>query len=959
MPEYRTELQHVWLLREVTPDLRRKINLPSRDEGIDLVARTWRGEYWAIQAKFRSRDQALNRRQLGTFSSLAFNTCNKIALAVVAHTSTKPISKRHLMRDTVEIGLDRWQSLHPENWKLIVERLKGRNARPEARSPRPHQREAIHAAATHFIRDNAARGRLIMPCGTGKSLTAYWIAEALEATTILVAVPSLALVRQSLADWTREFLAHNITPDWLCVCSDASVGNLDRDEFVGEVYDLGLPTHTDPKEIAVWLRARSSGPKIVFTTYQSSANLAKAAKTACINFDLAILDEAHKTVGAHSKPFATLLSDTNVSISRRIFMTATERVFRGDYNDVLSMDDERSYGKRFFQLSFKDAIKRRIIADYKVLTLTVSDSRIRQLIDENRLLNLNASELDEAEAQSIAAGVALKRAYKRHKINHAISFHRSIRAADCFREQQDALNRVADMGPKTTNLHISAKKTAGQRSDLLREFVNQKRALMTNARCLTEGVDVPAIDCVMFADPKQSRIDIVQAAGRALRQYRGKMLGYIIVPLIVPENMDFEQFATTTAFRQVAKTVTALSTQDERIADEFRAIRQGRRSSGKIVEIEGDVPVGLKMTLREFADAISTRVWESAGRANWLEFERAREFVQSLALQRFSEWLDYCRSGRKPADIPANAHLTYAETGWVSYGDWLGTGVVAARFRQYRPFEDARSFVHSLKLTSNVEWRTYCKSPTKPAVIPSNPNLVYAHDGWAGWGDWLGTGRVANRSRQYRPFTTARVLARSLGFKSQHEWFEYCSSGKKPHDVPHSPRKIYADEGWSGWGDWLGTGNIPNWARRYRPFNEARGFARGLDLKSDVEWKTYCKSGKRPADIPANPARVYLGHGWISLGDWLGTYRLSNQSRKFRPLDEARAFARALRLTLQTEWATYCKSARSPLTFHLIPTRHTPNPVGGGIATGWVLAKSLPVPVDRSMRRASLCVGCV
>ena len=463
-----------------------------------------------------------------------------------------------------------------------------------------------------------------MPCGTGKSLTAYWIAEALKAKTILVAVPSLALVRQSLTDWTREFLAHGIKPDWLCVCSDETVGNLERDEFVGEVYDLGLPTHTDTNEIAALLRARSSGPKIVFTTYQSSGKLAAAARKARIKFDLAILDEAHKTVGVHSKTFATLLSDKKIKIQRRVFMTATERVFRGDRSDVLSMDNEKDYGARFFQLSFKEAIKQKIITDYKILTMTVSDGHIRQLIDQNRILNLNSRDLDEAEAQSIAAGIALKRIYKRHGVKHAISFHRSIRGADRFREQQDALNRMGSLGPKTTNLHISSKKTAGQRSDLLREFVVHKRALMTNARCLTEGVDVPAIDCVMFADPKQSRVDIVQAAGRALRRYEGKEHGYIVVPLVVPEKMDFEKFAETTAFKQVAQTITALSTQDERIADEFRAIEQGRVSSGKIVEIEGDIPVGMKMKLGDFAEAISTRVWESVGRANWRKFEDAR-----------------------------------------------------------------------------------------------------------------------------------------------------------------------------------------------------------------------------------------------------------------------------------------------------------------------------------------------
>ena len=136
-------------------------------------------------------------------------------------------------------------------------------------------------------------------------------------------------------------------------------------------------------------------------------------------------------------------------------MTATERIFRGDREDVLSMDNEKNYGPRFFQLSFKAAIKQRIIADYKILTMTVSDQYIRQLIDENRILNLNSRNLDEAEAQSMAAGVALKRIYKKHKIKHAISFHRSIRAADRFREQQDALNRLRKIGPVVIHFVLS------------------------------------------------------------------------------------------------------------------------------------------------------------------------------------------------------------------------------------------------------------------------------------------------------------------------------------------------------------------------------------------------------------------------------------------------------------------------------------------------------------------------
>src|SRR5262249_26209497 len=151
-----------------------------------------------------------------------------------------------------------------------------------------------------------------------------------------------------------------------------------RNKFVGEVYDLGVPAHTDIHEIAAFLRASSQGtPKVVFTTYHSSVNLAAAARKARISFDLAILDEAHKTVTKHSKPFATLLDEKKISVRRRLFMTATERVPRGEHKDALSMESERDYGKRFSQLSFKQAIKDKIIADYKILTLTVSDRRIK------------------------------------------------------------------------------------------------------------------------------------------------------------------------------------------------------------------------------------------------------------------------------------------------------------------------------------------------------------------------------------------------------------------------------------------------------------------------------------------------------------------------------------------------------------------------------------------------------
>jgi hypothetical protein len=454
-------------------------------------------------------------------------------------------------------------------------------------------------------------------------------------------------------------------------------------------------------------------------------------------------------------------------------------------------------------MSYKEAISQRIISDYKVLTIAVSDERVSRAIKENRILNLDPRDLDEAEARTVATGVALKRVLEEQGVTHAISFHSSIRAAERFRDQQDVLNRLR---PRTTNLHISSKKTAGQRADLLREFENEPRALMTNARCLTEGVDVPAIDCVVFADPKQSRIDIVQAAGRALRRYPGKDYGYILLPIVVPRGMDFEEFAETTAFRQVVRIIAALSIQDERIVDEFRAIERGRISSGKIVEIGGDVPVGMHMSLGQFAEAISTRIWETVGRVNWRKFEEARAFAHRLKLDSAIQWYEYCQSGKKPVDIPTSPQNVYAAAGWSNWGDWLGTGTVATDKRPYRPFERAREFGRSLRLKKKDDWVDYCTSREMPKDIPSNPQRVYAKDGWSSWADWLGAGR--HRGKGWRSFTEARLLARSLRFKSVDEWRVYSGSGKKPHDIPTNPHDVYAGEGWSGYSDFLGKQSV-------------------------------------------------------------------------------------------------------------------------------------------------------
>jgi hypothetical protein len=529
----------------------------------------------------------------------------------------------------------------------------------------------------------------------------------------------------------------------------------------------------------------------------------------------------------------------------------------------------------------------------------------------------------------------------------------SIFKAEQFREQQEALNAVEALGPSAVNLHISSKLTTTQRKRLMREFPTYERALMTNARCLTEGVDIPAIDCVVFADRKNSTVDIVQAAGRAMRTAPGKDKGYILIPLVVDDDVDaegIETLAKTSGFREVARIVTALSTNDERIVEQFRVIYDGDKipSGGGIIKFDGSVRLGLNIEFDRFADAIQTKIWERVARGNWRPFAEARAFVRTLKLKSNREWSAYCLSGQRPADVPADPLSTYADVGWAGMGDWLGTGTLGPQDYSFRPFAEARSFVHTLKLKTDEEWSSYCKSGQKPDDIPRNARSIYANDGWAGMGDWLGTGTVAPQDREYRPFVEARAFVRTLKLKNQGEWRAYCRSGQKPSDIPTNPSSVYANDGWTGWGDWLGTGTVANQDREFLPFAEARAFVHALKLKNRAEWWAYCKSGQKPGDIPAYPNETYGEDGWVSMGDWLGTGTVASQDYVYRAFAEARSFVRTLNLKKRAEWLTYCKSRQKPDDIPADPSRTYAN--NGWAGWGDWLGTGTVRPQDREYR---------
>jgi len=899
-PIYKTKLKHVWLLKNVPAKVHEYLNLPGPDEGIDLIAETNEGDYWAIQCKYKSDEtESLTKDDIDSFISLAFSKCENIKLGL-ACTNTDRISTKLSGYNLQFLSGEFWRSLDEEFFKIFYEHIKGNIVLPEAKKPRDHQKLAIKKAHRHFVKEQNARGKLIMPCGTGKSLTAFWIAEKLKSKNILIAVPSLALIRQTLEIWIKESVAKKKKVNWIVICSDKSVGDIEKDDIVVLTQDLGIQPYTDLEKIRLWLKKPKTGHSIVFTTYQSGKVIANAAKKEKITFDLGIMDEAHKTVGKQERLFSHLLYEKNIKIEKRIFMTATERRYQGKSEKVLTMENPNIYGETFELLTVKEALRAKppILCDYKIVTFSTSRSDIKKLIKKNIFVKPDKGKWDkEVEAEMLSALVGLNKAVKNKPIKKIVSFHSSISRSKAFKKNQDIFTKAFKGYKKLKTFHVSGKTPTSLRSRELELFENSKHGLVTNARCLTEGVDIPNIDCVIFADPKKSKVDIVQAVGRALRPHEDKKYGYILVPLLFDKKITDDIDKQKEAFAPILMTLRALAADDERIVEYFRSIAEGKQHSEGNIHIDIDIPDGLDIDADEFEKSIKLQFWSKLAKLSWRPFEEAREFVCSLKLKSQNEWNLYARGKlkvkgkpKKPDDIPNNPNLIYKDQGWINNGDWIGTGTIATFEMEFRPFKEAREFVHGLNLNGQNEWNLYARGkltvkgkPKKPDDIPKNPHLVYANKGWINLGDWLGTGTIATKNRKYWSFKKARKFVRSLSLKNATEWKQYAKGElkvkgkpKKPADIPSAPWHYYEDKGYKSIGDWIGTGRIADNKKVWRPFEEAREFARGLKLASAKEWRTYAKSkyrGKpiKPEDIPYDCNKVYKDKGWVTWPDWLGT----------------------------------------------------------------------------------------
>jgi len=884
-PTYKNKLKNVWLGNELPLEIKDTLKAPDTDEGIDLYAETYDGKFWSIQAKYRTHNEALNVEQLSTFTRLSFVSCNNINFALIAHTTSKRIRKASLLENkdkdfsVAELGLSTWLNLTVDDWKAINQFAQNKIYKPVPREPRGHQEDALVDFQKHFIEKNNSRGTMIMPCASGKSLIGYWAAQRMNAKTIVLAIPSLALLKQSLEDWNREFSANNILPDWIAICSDKKTTTFDSDSFVMDELEGGVPLMNNIFEIESFLKKNTDKIKVIFTTYQSSFKLTQALQNSDANIDLCIFDEAHKTVGQKEKQMSVLLSVNHCKINKFLFMTATSRVLKGEESDeVLSMNNETVYGKYFHQLTFKKAIADGIICDYQIITLSISDKKIKKIIEENNFVRDKTIKEAEYEATQLAIGISIEKIIDQYNIKHVLSFHSSIKLAEDFCAQQEDLKRIGIINKKIKNFTVSSKQTTGDRTLALKKFKQAEYSLISNARCLTEGVDVPTIDCVLFANPRHSVVDIIQATGRALRpsEETGKKKGYILLPIIVPENIDFESFAETSAFRQIIKQLAALSTSDSRIAEEFSLIFSGKKFRGtRRVIIEGTIPSSLNIDFNQFSKLLNTKIWKAVGRVNFLTYEQAKELVNKNNIGSEKKYVNWIKE-ESIFNLPITPSIVYKGKGWVDWYTFLNSN--------WWSFEKAKDFVQKLNLKSKNEYIRWFKE-NKIVGLHSTPDKYYINKGWVSWFDFLGT-----QEQIFLPYTEARNFVRTLKLKTQNEYNKYSKSKNRPFNIPSNPQKIYLGKGWVGWPDYLGTA--------WMSYKECKNFIRSFKIRFSSDFKKWYKKNQ-PENIPANPQLVYIGKGWISWPHFLGTINLS--------YDEARDYLSKYNLKGSGEYKIWWK----------------------------------------------------
>jgi len=615
VPWYAGTFRHVWLWREFPY----KQNLGGKDTGIDLVAQTVEGDFWAIQCKCYAETASIDKPAVDSFlatSSKQFvndqQQTTSFALRLWISTTNKWGSEaenaiRHQEPPVRRISLADLENA-PVDWAALEQGVSGAQARQERKQPRQHQQAAITAFHEHF--QTGDRGKLIMACGTGKTFTSLKIAENETGGKglVLFLAPSIALVGQTLREWTAETSA-DIFP--ICICSDPEVSKSrskkDEDQDGYSVTDLAFPASTNVDDIVRQFRMaekfHADSLLVVFSTYQSIAVIAEAQKTFQRPFDLIICDEAHRTTGvtlkdAEDSAFVKVHDDAFIQAKKRLYMTATPRLYAEESKKkaqdaeawLCSMDDEALYGPEVFRIGFGEAVDKNLLADYKVLVLTLSESQIPAALQA--AVADSSKEIDTDDASKLIGCInalskrmlideGLLKTSDPAPMRKAVAFCQNIKISkrisavfNGFKESYyDSLTQEerAEMVSVSAQ-HVDGTMPATTRDEKL-SWLNAAPAdgnecrILTNVRCLSEGVDVPSLDAVLFLSARNSQIDVVQSVGRVMRTAPGKKFGYIIIPVLIPSNVTPEEALNDNKrFAVVWTVLNALRAHDDRFS---------------------------------------------------------------------------------------------------------------------------------------------------------------------------------------------------------------------------------------------------------------------------------------------------------------------------------------------------------------------------------------------------------
>lgn len=608
------------------------------DNGIDLVAERYDGGITAIQCKFYAENTAIAKSEIDSFISSSGKKpfTHRLWIDTTGRDWSKNAAEmldgQHL--PIQRVGLSDFRSSNIDWTTYEITAPENAPELYEKKQLRPHQHTAVTKTLEGFAENE--RGKLIMACGTGKTFTALKIAERFAEAEgharILFMVPSLALMSQSLKEWSDET---ELPMHAYAVCSDTKVGRTKNSDMTDvAIHDLQIPATTDGKTLveAMSLRSLDEGMTVVFSTYQSIQAVSEAQQAGLPDFDLVICDEAHRTTGAtlagtDESNFVKIHSNQVISAAKRLYMTATPRVFNDSIKDkakekdavLCSMDDLDLYGPVFHRIGFGEAVTNQLLTDYKVLVLGVDETQIvetfqKQLSDSNMELQID----DVAKLIGCWNGLAKRRAGLHEAsfgtdlapMRRAVAFNRDIKSSKMVESEFQHLvsTHLADLDndDPTDDLQVQVKHVDGgfnaikraERLDWLKEDTTEQGQvcrILTNARCLTEGVDVPSLDAVLFLNPRNSMVDVIQAVGRVMRRAEGKQFGYIVLPIAIPEGMSTsEALKDNERYKVVWQVLQALRAHDERMDTAINQIELNNKAPESIIVDKIDLTVKKK-----------------------------------------------------------------------------------------------------------------------------------------------------------------------------------------------------------------------------------------------------------------------------------------------------------------------------------------------------------------------------